>query len=304
MPITGPQAAAIGQGVGGIAGSIASIINTNKSIKANKELAEYQYSKDLEMWNKGNEYNNPANQMARLKAGGLNPNLVYGSGSAAGNTSAQLPKYNAPTLQYNYQAPDFTSMIGAYQDFQVKQAQIDNLKAQKGAIEEQTSLNNLRGGMILTQQEYMKGSMQDRLGLATNKRLGADYDQALKSQLFNQRNLINPYQLQAMQGTVNQQKQTLEQTIANINKIKADTAGTQARTKLTNAQTTGQYGKNFWIHPTAAQALSNMELIAAKTGAQTEFQKQQNEWYITNMVGQWGRGLMQMIPSLWKRGKK
>lgn len=98
--------------------------NTDKTIAANREMAQYQYSKDLEMWNKGNMYNAPMAQMERLKKAGLNPNLVYGSGSAAGNSAGQLPKYNAPTASYNYQPPvDIPSMINQFQDFRIKNAQ-------------------------------------------------------------------------------------------------------------------------------------------------------------------------------------
>lgn len=38
-------------------------------------------------WQLANDYNHPIQQMERLKAAGLNPNLVYGSGSVAGNTT-------------------------------------------------------------------------------------------------------------------------------------------------------------------------------------------------------------------------
>lgn len=101
--------------------------NTDKTIAANKYLAEYQYRKDLEMWNRGNVYNSPLEQMRRLKEAGLNPNMVYGSGSAAGMTAGQLPKYNAPTVDYNYVPPvDIPGMIGAFQDFRLRSAQIRN----------------------------------------------------------------------------------------------------------------------------------------------------------------------------------
>lgn len=105
--------------------------NTDKTIAANRQLAEYQYSKDLEMWNRGNVYNSPMAQMDRLKAAGLNPNMVYGSGSAAGMASGALPKYNAPTVQYNYQPPvDIPSMISQFQDFRMRNAQVRNTDAQ------------------------------------------------------------------------------------------------------------------------------------------------------------------------------
>lgn len=102
--------------------------NTERTIQAQKELAEYSYAKDLEMWNRSNEYNTPAAQMDRLKAGGLNPNLVYGSGSVAGNTSSQIPKYQAYNPQYNQlpiQLPDILSTIGQFQDLRIKKAQTD-----------------------------------------------------------------------------------------------------------------------------------------------------------------------------------
>lgn len=104
--------------------------NTDKTIAANKAMAEYQYSKDLEMWNRGNVYNSPQAQMERLKSAGLNPNMVYGSGSAAGMAAGQLPKYNAPTLSYNYRAPvDIPSMISQFQDFRIRNAQVRNTDA-------------------------------------------------------------------------------------------------------------------------------------------------------------------------------
>lgn len=39
-------------------------------------------------WTLANDYNHPIQQMERLKAAGLNPNLVYGSGSVSGNTTS------------------------------------------------------------------------------------------------------------------------------------------------------------------------------------------------------------------------
>lgn len=117
--------------------------NTDKTIQANKEMAEYQYSKDLEMWNRGNTYNSPTAQMDRLKQAGLNPNLVYGQG-VTGNSSGQLPKYNAPTLDYNYKAPlDPLAMLGAFQNFRIGNAQLDNLRAQNRVIQEEGNTKNI-----------------------------------------------------------------------------------------------------------------------------------------------------------------
>ena len=129
----------LGSLIGGIAGIGQSAIeartakrNTDMTIDANRKMAEYQYSKDLEMWNKANEYNDPASQMKRYQNAGLNPNLIYGTGSAsAGNTATTLPKYQAPTAEYNYKPGVNLGMtLSMFQDFAIKQAQVDNLREQ------------------------------------------------------------------------------------------------------------------------------------------------------------------------------
>lgn len=155
----------------GVGSAIASIFDTSNSastqrqnidrtIQANKEMAEYQYSKDLEMWNRGNLYNAPSAQMQRLKEAGLNPNLVYGSGGAT-TVAGQLPKYNAPTMNYNYQPPTkFAEMLGSFQDMQIKQAQLDNLRAQRSAINQET-VNKGWLAQLLEQREMMGRTARD-----------------------------------------------------------------------------------------------------------------------------------------------
>ena len=136
LDIFSPIASAVGGVVQGIVDSHTAAENTDKTIAANKSLAEYQYGKDLAMWDKGNAYNAPMAQMERLKSAGLNPNLVYGNG-AVGNTSSQLPHYNAPNVQYSYQPPvNIPDVIGRYQDFKIRQAQTNNLREQNAAIRE------------------------------------------------------------------------------------------------------------------------------------------------------------------------
>lgn len=146
----------LGAGIAAGIGSIASNLigagnsknNTDSTNKANKELAEYSYAKDVEAWNRQNEYNLPDNQMKRLKDAGLNPNLVYGSGGAT-TQAAEMPKYNAPTMSYNYKPPvDPLAMIGAFQDFQLKNAQYNNMKAQHDVLEEEARTKAITNNYI------------------------------------------------------------------------------------------------------------------------------------------------------------
>jgi len=82
--------------------NILGVGQAKKEREYQKEMATTAYQRDVEMWNTQNAYNAPAAQMERLKEAGLNPNMVYGSGSATGNTSGSMPKhqsYGTPTAQ-------------------------------------------------------------------------------------------------------------------------------------------------------------------------------------------------------------
>lgn len=73
----------------------------DKTFGQNQSLAEQDYQRNLNMWNLQNQYNSPTMQMARLRAAGLNPNLVYGGGNVSGLTTSNAPQmqsaqYNAP----------------------------------------------------------------------------------------------------------------------------------------------------------------------------------------------------------------
>lgn len=159
--------------------------NTDRTIQANRELAEYQYSKDLEMWNRNNEYNSPQAQMARLQEAGLNPNLVYGSGAVA-NTSGQMPRYNAPNVQYNYKPIDIPTVLGAYQDFQVKQAQIDNLKAQTQNTDAKTITEAVRAELVKVQGDKTAFDLETGEMLRPYTAQGAELDTRIKQKALEQ----------------------------------------------------------------------------------------------------------------------
>ena len=74
----------IGMAIGGLGGSL---LQRNWA----KDDAKMAFERDITGWMMNNAYNDPAAQMQRLKAAGLNPNLVYGNGSVTGNASGSAP---------------------------------------------------------------------------------------------------------------------------------------------------------------------------------------------------------------------
>lgn len=95
--------AGVGAGISALGSLFGSKVNNDANLravreqnKANMELAKYKYDRDVEMWNMQNEYNTPSAQMARFAQAGLNPNFMYGQGTAGNATSA--PSYETPTI--------------------------------------------------------------------------------------------------------------------------------------------------------------------------------------------------------------
>lgn len=121
MPISSELASVIGAGMQS-GGGLLSTLLTNRS---QRKLAEYSYAKDYEMWQKANEYNAPSSQMKRLKEAGLNPNMIYGSGHATGNTTQQIPKYQMPRLNVPDVKTPVLEMLETYQNLQIKKAQTE-----------------------------------------------------------------------------------------------------------------------------------------------------------------------------------
>lgn len=138
-------AAAISSGANNLSGTLLGYASQKSTNKANLKLAEYQYSKALEMWNRQNEYNLPKNQMSRLTDAGLNPNLVYGNGTVQGLTSAPAPQYHAPTLQAytNFGSLGADQAVTTYMQLKQSDAAINKTNAEAAKIVKELPLIDL-----------------------------------------------------------------------------------------------------------------------------------------------------------------
>lgn len=111
----------------------------------------YQRQREFyqDMWNQETEYNTPANQIARLRAAGINPNLAYANGGIqnVGNTSATSVPQSSDTLSGNYSAPDLSSVgSNAVNDFYkgyMNAAQIKIMKQQADKIQKENEYQGL-----------------------------------------------------------------------------------------------------------------------------------------------------------------
>lgn len=103
--------------------------------------ATAQQNKKSRQWNekmmdKMNEYNSPKAQMERFDEAGLNPHLIYGQGTPGNQPSPVQGKFGLPPLPV-------PNMLAMYNDFRLKNAQIDHIKAMQSNVEQETVLKTL-----------------------------------------------------------------------------------------------------------------------------------------------------------------
>jgi len=133
-PLAGPLITA----GAGLLGNAFGTLFGNRSRKRENERAR---AHDINMWDMTNAYNDPSQQMKRLQAAGLNPNLVYGgsSGQTAG-TANSLPGAKSP--QINDIQPG--NQIMQYVNLKNTEAQTNNLRTQNGVLTAEKNLKNVQ----------------------------------------------------------------------------------------------------------------------------------------------------------------
>lgn len=228
-----------------------------KQLKAQKELAQYQFDLNQKQWQAENEYNSPVQQMQRLQDAGLNPNLVYGNSGVTGNTTTNGPRYEAPKVDRNLMKFNFaTQLLSTFQDFRMKQAQIDLMKEQANNYHESSSLTQVERGI-----RALALSLNEKYG---DKERGAALESLNWRTLaaireYNQSGILFGHQLEALKLSNQNAKRALKNAALDA-VLKVD------RHKL-NAQELGA-----WPH--RLEILKNQASVSGK----------EDSWFTTNMV--------------------
>ncbi len=139
--ISAAAAAGITAGIGAasaIGSSVANGVTATKLNKKNRLWQEKMYERRLaderENWNVQNEYNSPVQQVERMRAAGINPDL-YGIDGAGTASSMSTPDAN-----FEYQAPDFS------QGFQILSGIFDSvMNMQSQVIDNDLKITDERG---------------------------------------------------------------------------------------------------------------------------------------------------------------
>ena len=142
--------------------ALSSLFTNSAQKKLSLEMYDRQRADALADWNRQNQYNSPAAQMARFKEAGLSPHLIYGqtnTAPAVRSSTLDTPKLQAPQIDTSVN-PILTAL------------QIENTKKQGALMDAQaiklnseTEWKNLNTkyleGIIpyKTEQEFQRGNL-------------------------------------------------------------------------------------------------------------------------------------------------
>lgn len=153
------------QVIGALISAAASIGSNIYSNYRNRQLAEQQNQWNLEQWNRENRYNDPSNQIERLRRAGINPALAYANGDLMNEAAA---------------SPQMTSALGhitsPVQIDPLMGAQIANLNAQTESIQHQTSREDEKQPVVMEQlnqtlentRQELKNMVEQLRGIRTD----------------------------------------------------------------------------------------------------------------------------------------
>lgn len=213
---------------GGMSGNAAAVKAVQEQNRGNMELAKYAYSQNLAQWERENQYNTPAAQLARMRDAGLNPNLMYGD-TNAGGISAKSPTYDAPHLSAytgqgatgQYIGAAVGDTINKYIAAETQMSQNELIKTQAKAQQQQVI--NMRTQNLRELAEVEKLGLANNLTRATWDTTVRMAEQSLNNAVKTGENM--DVQRSFMASQIEKNNETIKQ-------IKANTDFTEAQSRL------------------------------------------------------------------------
>lgn len=279
---------------------LGSVLSAAATTAGNIALSERQRKQNEALQDKMNQYNLPVNQVQRLKDAGINPNsLSMGQGSAIpGNTSAPINPYSTPSLNdpMSLISNSFLSMQQGTTEEQMRElrkqqaaADIENLRANAEKLgvdaEYQSILNKF--AFVKEQIAIQQGRSGIRLNLFQTSKIKQEARQLSK--------YIEEVMPEELKLLVAQQKLTvnqLDELLANIAKLKADTSTSEAQTELIQSQTEGQNKENARYDEITNKILDQYQATINKLSQEANLTEQQAFYYLYELCRKYGIKIM------------
>lgn len=219
MATSSDYLAATGAALNTTANALAQSDINRRTRRWNEAMYDKQRQHALADWHMQNSYNHPSAQMARLREAGLNPNLVYGTGSVVANAT-QMPAHDS-TPSWNPRAVEVGNSIAQYFNVMTQEAQLDNLRAQNDVLTEEA---------LLKRTQRMTGEFT--LGLESELR-----DHTMQGRIMDTGLKTSQYSLSRFEvETIQAYREANNGRLPQLDEILIDLANKRAQGRLTDAQ--------------------------------------------------------------------
>lgn len=253
-----------------LGGTIDAISGGIQNRKA-REYADKAYARSradaLADWNMQNEYNSPAAQMARFKAAGLNPNLIYGQTNTAPPVrSTEKPDWKPEPIRPGSTIPQ--AVMGFY-DTQIKKqavkvSEMQELKLAQDIANAKTK--NKLDEFTLSQKNRLANVVYEA---AIEKLLQSKSETTIKGNQASYSGAHYEHMTQIEQRTIARMDEQIKNLEANTQLQKTNKRLAEANIKKTNQQTQDLYMRLQADLPIKHAMLLNMFAARTKDDAMT-----------------------------------
>lgn len=213
------------------------------------------YNRQREFYDYQNEYNTPANQIARLRAAGINPNLAYSNG-ALNNVGSSTPNVSNNSASTVSTTPfNFGNFGSSFVSGLIQAAQLKNLEKQTDKLEKENQYQDIENKIRLMNwlDEAKSKGAQYR---ATADTIESAALEALKSQQLSNNFASDTFESRVSVQLSNQTKAEFESALSGI---------TYA---VENARMPWKIKAAVIEYQTQLQSLSNLVSLGVLTRAQ------------------------------------
>lgn len=237
---------------------------TRETNELNAQLAREQQQWSEQMVDKQNAYNSPVQQMARYQEAGLNPNLIYGTGTASAGNQMVTPSYQRAEMQ----TPDvMTPGVARAQNIIQLASMFAGLRGQLAMAKKAEA--DADSTAIRTQ--FDKDSYEARLYEANSRAAGA---QILNSKMIEERALIRQQTLHEQLKQLLTKSETAKTdavknlTQEQINKVRSDIAFNDSVIALNQGKLDLQKFEKMWTLQQMQESSARIGLIGEQTASQ------------------------------------
>lgn len=142
--------------------------------KYNLQLAMMQNKWNRQQWQMENAYNSPSAQIQRMRAAGLNPDMMYGGG-VSGNLSASSPSMTsgAPSSPMDFTALGSKRTVA---DIAIQTAQLNQMNAQTEKIKAETEGQGYQNSILASDAAFRDAINQGNLDFQNMQIRGIESD--------------------------------------------------------------------------------------------------------------------------------